>query len=295
MLVVVGIITLLVALLTAAVQRVRVNAQVHASEDIVIKLQQALDNQREAIVTQVGTERRNQTQEFSALLGYANGDPDRAEALMLYCRLRQAFPQTASELSMTSFGLGSPPVWTYYRPKHFDAIAGIAGGNDEVSAAILYAIGSRAGTGGAGFTGQATEGAETEINLGKTVRVYKDSFGKPVGFYRFGTNPELQAPPYLNPKPGAASKDPFDPQAKLYNSGQEWVTGANNRALAIQALFVNNGDPANATRFGPPGSDNRIPVVYSAGANKQYEMLVPNSDDILGYRLRKIGQKGGGQ
>src|SRR5581483_8304825 len=98
MMVVVGIITLLVALLTAAVQRVRVNAQVRASEDIVIKLQQALDNQREAIVTQVGVDRRNRTTEFQALRSFAGDDDDRAEALLLYCRLRQAFPQTATEL-----------------------------------------------------------------------------------------------------------------------------------------------------------------------------------------------------
>lgn len=295
LLVVLGIIVVLVALSTAAVQRYRISQQVRSSEDIVLKLQHALDNQMEQIVAQVGKDRRSQTPQFTAMVSFCGGDADRAEALLCYCRLRQAFPQTAAELNQASFTLGGV---TFTRPKHFDQLAGVATSNDvhDVSAAILYLLASQTGTGGATFSGQATEGAETEIplaGLNQPVRVYKDAFNLRVGFYRFGTNQEMQVPPYVNPKPGAASKDPFDPLSKLYNGGLEWINGQLNRTTAQQVLFVNNGDPANATGF---SLANRGPVVYSAGKNKRYEQLNnspnPDGDDLLGYRLRQLGARG---
>lgn len=297
LLVVVGIIAILVALTAAGAQRYRVLQQVRVSEDIVLKTQQALDNQMEQIVAQAAKDRRNQTPQFTALLNYVGGDPDRAEALLCYCRIRQAFPQTAAELNQASFTVGGV---VFARPKHLDALAAVATSNDvnDVSAAILYLLASRTGTGGATFTGQATEGAETEITLTglqQPVRVYKDAFGMPVGFYRFGTNSEMQSAPYVNPKPGAASKDIFDavPIPKLYNGGQEWMQNSQNRALAQQVLFVNNGDPANATAF---GTTYRSPITYSAGKNRKYEPLNitpnPDGDDLLGYRLRQLGARG---
>lgn len=295
MLVVLGIIIVLVALSTAAAQRYRISQQVRSSEDIVLKLQHALDNQMEEIVAQVGKDRRSQTPQFMAMVSFCGGDPDRAEALLCYCRLRQAFPQTAAELNQASFTLGGV---TFTRPKHFDQLASVATSNNvhDVSAAILYLLASQTGTGGATFSGQATEGAETEIQLtglNRPVRVYKDAFEQRIGFYRFGTNQEMQVPPYVNPKPGAASKDPFDPLSKLYNGGLEWINGQLNRATAQQTLFVNNGDPGNATGF---SLANRGPVVYSAGKNKRYEQLNnspnPDGDDLLGYRLRQLGARG---
>ena len=128
-----------------------------------------------------------------------------------------------------------------------------------------------------------------------TIRVYKDAWGQPIGFCRFGYNTELQNAPYVNAGPGVVSFDPLDPAGKL----NYWALNGipNNQApAAVSVLFLNNGDAANAVGF---TGTNRRPVVYSTGQNMQYESLdnapfVANGtpDDILGYRLVQLGQKG---
>jgi hypothetical protein len=125
---------------------------------------------------------------------------------------------------------------------------------------------------------------------GGTFPVFRDLWGSPLAYIRFGTNPEINNPPFS--KPGA-SRDPFDPRGKLT---QAW----GNRAAAAQAVF------------GVPGlsnfpSEHWMITVISAGPEKDIAYigqailnplsngLVPVTDygdGILGYRLRREGQGG---
>jgi len=277
LLVVIAILAVLTALVSGGVQSVRIAQMRRTSETTVAKLQEGIDNQVRAIVDQVLKERAHRaqrTRDFEALVPYCDNDEDRAAALLTYCRLRQAFPQTATELASPGFSIGGVP---FPRPVAFASIAGINGPPEHVAAAVLYVALSKRSIAGGEFAGESTAGAEMDLNLnGINCRVYKDAWGVPITFARFAQSAELNSPEFANVKTGLL--DPFDPKGKLAGN---W----SNKAVTEAS-------------FGGPGffnNQNRAIVVYSAGRNRQYNGVVTPFDDILGYRLRKIGAKGAKQ
>jgi prepilin-type N-terminal cleavage/methylation domain-containing protein len=272
LLVVLFIIALLTSLTAAGVQRVRLLRLVKTSEDTVSKVQSALDNQVKIIADNVKREARPQdrSQDFATLLTYCGNDEARAEALLLYCRLRQALPQTAAEVSAASFTVGGV---VFRRPPAFNDMTGMptaAASADQVSAALLYAALSRRSVGGNTFASDdATAGAQMEIQLGGPRRVYKDGWDNPIAFRRFHRSAELDAAPYS--QPADPTKDPLDPKGAL---AAAWA----NKAAAEAAVGV------------PFNNRNTIPTAFSFGLNKQPDGLT--GDDILGYKLRSLGAKG---
>ncbi len=275
LLVVIAIMVLISGLIGAAVQKVRQSQMARVSEDIVTKLQVGVDTQYKSLVTQANTDRKNRTKEFDALSAFCSGDDDRGVALLAYCRIRQAFPDTEAELnSLTNTGVPGFTVGGvhFYRPKHFDRVVGITGTPEEVSSALLYAAISATGVGGATFDSDgATTSAQADRQLGPVnARIYVDAWKKPVGFARNARNQELEIAPYVNPK-DLGRQDPLDPLGKLSSN---WTNKAAAEAI-LGVVFDGR---------------NRIPVVYAAGKDQNYNNL--GGDDVLGYRLRKIGQRG---
>lgn len=274
LLVVIAILAVLAGLTMSGVSYVRVRQQTRTTEQIVFKLQEAVDQLVKATVEQVRKERLSRSSVFTSLLPYCDNDEDRAEALLLYCRLRHNFPQSFDEArsGLVIYSINWPPHTAYN-----DLPAG--NGPPELEAAVLLrkAV-SRLGIGGANFASDdlmGTAQAELPWPGGGTVPVFTDAWmpvdadgnPTPITFRRFyHTSPDLQKPPFINPKSG--SHDPFDPLGKL----ADW----SNRSDAQSRLVV---------LF---DGTNRVITVQSAGYDRSYNTL----DDIWGYRLRQIGARG---
>jgi prepilin-type N-terminal cleavage/methylation domain-containing protein len=311
LLVVISIIAILVALSMAAVMRVRLSQQVRSSAMTVEKLQVAVDTQYKAIIAQATQDIRTQSpQDARAMMDLFNQDQDSALALLTYCRVRQSFPQVFSEV--TPFSVGG---FTFQVKGQFAAFQGVSPGNltaAQQSAILLYAAVSQTGAGGQNFASDETLSSnqlDYQQTGSPTIHVYMDLWKQPIGYCRFGTNPQLQLPPYVNANGKTISSsinvvpnDPLDPSGKLYIWAKFLSPAQANATAAV--LFLNNGDVANATAF---DATNRRLVVYSTGPNGAnpeatnfgYESLnqvqaLPTSaaDDILGYQLTQLGQQG---
>jgi hypothetical protein len=286
--VVIAIITVLAGLIMAGVTAVRERQQKRTTEDIVIKLQVGLDNQVKLIADQARKDRQAGTGQFRALVAYCDGDEDRAEALLMYCKLRQAFPQSWAEhtTTMTAAPLVGQPGFTVGGvnfPRH-PAYASLPNVStwpaEHQSAALLYlALTGMAAGGNAFASDDATTSAQIDLPIasGGHARVYKDVWGTPIAFQRFFENPAvLNIPPYVNPNDAAAGRsvDPFDTQSKLWRWTPTPAAKKTAAQTAVGATFNGN---------------NKVISVYSAGVDKVYDNL--GNDDVLGYHLRKLGEK----
>jgi prepilin-type N-terminal cleavage/methylation domain-containing protein len=271
-LVVLAIIAILASLSMAAYQRIRMLQNVRTSEDVVSKVQLGLDNQVKIIADNV--RRDKASPEYVGLLPFCDNDPDRTTSLLLYCRLKQNFP-TPAELSAASFTVGGV---TFTRPVAFGSIAGASDPDpNKVSAAILFvALSARAQGGNTLAVDEGLAGAQLDLPVqsGGTVRVFKDGFGNPVPFARFLESTELDTDPrFTNLKSG--NKDPFDVWGKL--SG--WTNAANKGSAQTSVGVAFDGR-------------NKAITAFSYGQNKTPDPILGTLDDIMGYRLRAVGQKG---
>jgi len=295
LLVVIAILAVLAGLTMSGVSYVRVRQQTRTTEQIVFKLQEAVDQLVKATVEQVRKERLSRSSVFTSLLPYCDNDEDRAEALLLYCRLRHNFPQSFDEARspLVIYDASSGLVLINWPPHtaYNDLPAGNAPEPELEAAVLLRKAVSRLGIGGANFASDdlmGTAQAELPWPGGGTVPVFTDAWKPvdaagnptPITFRRFYTSPDLQNPPFINPKSGShdshdRSHDPFDPLGKLRN----W----RNRSDAQSQLF-------DQSRLDVPQFDgtNRVITVQSAGPDRKYN----TADDIWGYRLRQIGARG---
>jgi prepilin-type N-terminal cleavage/methylation domain-containing protein len=282
LLVVIAILAVLAGLTMSGVSYVRVRQQTRTTEQIVFKLQEAVDQLVKATVEQVRKERLSRSSVFTSLLPYCDNDEDRAEALLLYCRLRHNFPQSFEEArsGLVIYSINWPPHTAY---NDNDLPAGNAPpGLEALEAAVLLRkavsrLGTRLGIGGANFASDdlmGTAQAELPWPGGGTVPVFTDAW-MPVTFRRFFPDHpedhpeeyrELQKPPFVNPK--SDFHDPFDPLGKL----ADW----RNRSDAQRLLGVSFD------------GTNRVITVQSAGPDRKYN----TADDIWGYRLRQLGSRG---
>jgi prepilin-type N-terminal cleavage/methylation domain-containing protein len=305
LIVVIAIMAVLASFIVGAIQRVRVSETVRVSESIVGKCQDAVEHQLDAIHKGAYQEKRSGSAEFRTLLTFCNGDEDRALALLTYCRVKQAFPQSAGELTTT---MTAPPLVGQFgftlgganfpRSPAFASLQGITGNADEVSGALLHrALTKRTLL---GYTFPAAEGvgqAEVDVTIGGVDhRVFVDGWKRPVAFRRFYYSNatdnrhatwELNQPPFINPRD--ISKDPFDPKGRLDVPVATW-----SGRTASEAVL-------NAGHLGPnpfvfSNAYNKRLIVFSAGQNEQYDNFTPDVnwrfDDILGYRLSSIGRRG---
>jgi prepilin-type N-terminal cleavage/methylation domain-containing protein len=276
LLVVIAIIALLTALLMAGVQSVRGGRDIRNTEGHIVKIQNAVDSQITAITTNVARERNDKSADYQQLVLFCE-DQDRAEALLLYCRIKQAFPQSAAEVAAPNFIVGGV---NFPRPAAFTPKANINGNADQVAAALLYvAVTERSLQGYTFPVGEVI--TATDINLnGVSCRVFEDAWHHPISLRRFYSSTELDSPEYA---PATGSKNPFDRTGKL---AAAWT----NRATALSQL--NQPAGIQPIQFTNPSNQivNQAMVVYSGGKNETYDNL--GGDDLLGFRLKSIGRKG---
>jgi prepilin-type N-terminal cleavage/methylation domain-containing protein len=252
LLLVLSILAILAGLALSGIRYVRIRQQNRVTEQTLFKLQEALDQLVKATSEQVRRERITRSNVFTGLLPYCSYDEDRAEALLLNCRLRHTFPVTFAEagsnLTIPAAGINWPPHTAY-------ADLPAAGGPAELESAVLlhHAL-SRLGVGGANFASDDVLGsAQTDTPLG---RAFVDAWGPrdaqgnfvPIRLRRFDTATPLPFP-FADPLPFT---DPLNKLAQI------------------------NISPI------------RLITVQSAGPNRKYD----DSDDIWGYRLRQLGARG---
>ena len=304
LLVVLAIIAILLALSGAAYQKAADSQRNRSTDDLMTRLQTALDAEYDAVVRQCQKDRQN-NQIPATVISYADGDMDRALAIWTCGKLMQNFPQTFTEATSnvvvcpgtilspmstftTSFtGISSTPT----DPNHLD----------KESAVLLYAFLSKKSSGGSGgfAADDLTTGMQMDVtgftnssNAPVTKRAFRDSWGNPVCFIRWwqgapGTPSatEVQNPPYVSQAAVNASAggngglDPLDP---LNPSGLpkvfKWSNTTNAQTMLGSPYFFNGL--------------NRTATVWSYGKNEQPDGLLPTSDDRVGFRLRKLGNLG---
>ncbi len=280
LLVVISILAILAGLTLAGISRVRAGQYRATTESTVKKLQVALDQQ-------LRTANEEATKESSvylpAVTAFCDGDKDRAKALLSYFNAKREFPQTFPEAKtpLTLPGFGAYPGLSTFAKIPAGA-SGLTA--DQESAVLLYIIVTEKANRGTSSTGDAFASATVTIKSTTNVdyTVLKDGYGTHLAFIRWygATNPEVQAPPYVNPKD--ACFDRFDPLGKLRQS--PWpVSGTTNRTAAQNALNFPAGSP-------PIAFDglNKMLTVISAGPDKVFG----TGDDVFGYPLARLGAKG---
>ncbi len=261
LLVVLAILAILAGLTMSGVNYVRYRQQYRATEQALFKLQTALDQQVKAITEQVRKERLSRSSQFTALVPWCDNDEDRAEALLLYGRLRQTFPQSYAE-ARNSFSVG--PVSFPPHAAYADLPPTAAGTAEEQAAVLLNLAISRLGGGGTTFAADDA-GITQQPVAGGTAFV--DNWGTPIVLRRFFTSAELNAAPYINPK--TLFHDPFDPLGKL---AANW-TNKHIAQTQLGVLFDNS---------------NRVLTVQAAGKDQVFG----TADDLWGYPLRQLGARG---
>jgi prepilin-type N-terminal cleavage/methylation domain-containing protein len=203
---------------------------------------------------------------------------------------------------------------------------------ESQAAALLYLIVTEKGNRGEDFGDLATgsTAVDTTVYNGAstgTFRAFKDAWGTPIIYVRFATNTEINGSPYT--KSGATSNDPLDPKGRLYYSGNAWPnptakpsdmtwpSGSQEKAFA-SSIFLGNYNGLNSINKNPWPNANWMLTAISGGANRDpanpngsalfdsvdltTNLLSSNpvglytvdttTDDILGYRLRREGNRG---
>jgi prepilin-type N-terminal cleavage/methylation domain-containing protein len=323
LLVVVGIITVLAALVTAGVGRYKVAQQVKATETALTKIRLGFDQQWKATLDQVRDDGRKQPSPQSVpqeVWDWCLGDRDRTTALWGYVKLRLEFPQTFEE-ARNPVVLVDPanrvnPV--IVQPKHTfaqvpdDAPTTLAQYRLQ-SAILLYLIMSERGGRGMTFSSDDVANGDVDYKDAKgnayKFKVFKDSWGQPICFERFTTSPDANLKPYakeFNPRDTVLTIDSLDPMYKL---GDVVHWDVNLKTVAESAVV--SGKPAGvmpplppggATSYTPPNfytfptvvpgtylGQNRMYALISFGPDKKMDANPLSGDDLYSYRLHRPG------
>jgi prepilin-type N-terminal cleavage/methylation domain-containing protein len=290
LLVVIAIMALLAALVASGVGQIRTAQMSRTTDQTVVKLQQGIDQMWKAVVTQA-REDRTRKRMPPALVGFCDGDEDRAEVLWVYMNLRREFPQSFAEAQANVPSTGSfggvvlPPRQTF---------ANATGGSLDAyqqSAALLYLILQESSSRGVTFSmDDVTQGAQKQVG---GFPVVTDAWGTPISFVRFAQTLELNQPPYV---PSAASTnlyDQNDQKRKLW----DWTNGTRKPQVQLGLGDPGTGQPLtftySSTNLAGQPIWNRRPTVIAAGENKAFEGdPTGDTDDHYGYRLMRQGNRG---
>lgn len=270
MLVVIGIIVTLIAITGVALQKTLENQKNRSSTDQLFKLQQSLDAEYEAVVRQCAQDQQNKKIP-QLVVDYCEGDLNRALSVWTAMNLRKQFPESFTEAT-TPFSLGGYTLKPHAAFGEVSTASGVPAG--EESAVLLYIILAKKSVGGAGAMSASaddlTQGMQRQVS-GKNT--FADAWGNSVGFSRWYSgstqDPDVQNPPYATSTSG--NKDPLDTRSLVLN----WVSPDSTKDVnALRSALLFNGK-------------NRLATVYTAGKNH----AMPDDDDLLGYRLRKYGNR----
>ncbi|MBN9520625.1 prepilin-type N-terminal cleavage/methylation domain-containing protein [bacterium] len=309
LLIVIAILALLAALVAAGIGKVKDAQQARVTDQTLLKLQLAVDQQWKVICDKCHDDRRSYTlpvknPDFVSMVTICDGDVDRAESLWMYLNLRRSMPHTFAEARADIIIAGNGKSVTLNSAGAFKQIKDKSTASGDAyteSAALLYLILTQGGRGTSFPIDDATQGAQTTIAFGPTLSLtaFRDSYGVPIAFRRFFQAPELDESPYTqSPK----WKDPLDPYGKL----KEWNT--KTRTDAETVIFRSPAAPGgeSATSF---DGRNRVATVISAGPDSRNLVDAKKTaafttgvtdgeettveDNAYGYRLTRQGNKGG--
>jgi prepilin-type N-terminal cleavage/methylation domain-containing protein len=311
LLVVVGIIAILAALVTAGVGRYKTVAQIRSTENSLTKMRLGLDQQWKATLDQAREDGRKQPSLQTIpqfVWDWCNGDRDRTTALWAYAKLKvecpQTFPEARAGFVLTGITL-LPPKQTFNQVPNV-APTSLAEYRLQ-SAVLLYLIMSERGGRGMLFSSDDVTNGDVTVS-GGTFKVFKDAWGMPICFERFTTSPDVNKQPYaksFNPRAGVNTIDPLDPMWKLGDQ-PNWETtpSAAGRKLASEQAVLPPIPPGGATSYTPPGfytfpavtnnyfGQNRMFALISFGPDKNMDIDPLSGDDLYSYRLGKIGNRG---
>jgi prepilin-type N-terminal cleavage/methylation domain-containing protein len=295
MLVVITVIAILLALTGVAYQKAAESQRNRSTDDLANRLQPALEAEYDAVVQQAANDIRKNTvlqPQYANTLAFCDNDPDRARAVWTAAKLRQHFPETFAEATSPVTvcpGVIIPALSTFTGP---DIAPLSTGGPVPDSAALLYVILAKKSAGGSGgfAADDVTNGMQMDVVYGSvSARVFRDGWGKPVAFKRWWgllleNNNEVQSAPYVDAKKdfnlvgNTLNRDPLDTANKVFT----WTNSANKTALAAAPYYFIG--------------QNRLITVWSPGQNGLFETspISPTSpnDDLMGYRIRRLGIKG---
>lgn len=295
-LIVIALLALLAAIGVGAYLRVQAGAEVQATEGTLNKLNVGIMAKWKAVVDQVARGGPNSIpqpiRDFTNDVGGATpvANLDRARAVWLYMKLKNEFPTTSAEAGAITLGGYSLPARSI-----FSSIT--AGTAEERSAALLYASLVKGGVGGVTFDADPLRNQTKETLAGT---VFVDTWGKPILFLRMAYAPdELNAAPYA-PRSGFTSLDPCDPKGTLTRTTSNWdATKQSQFWAAVGATHY----PYAGLPGSYPGSMNWIATPISAGPNGPdiadagggnpfADGNLFGGDNLVGFRLRKEGQRG---
>ncbi len=309
LLVVILLIVILAALSAGAFFRVQSAQRNQATESTIRKLQIGLDARWKEVLYDA---RKTVPDPIVTLAG---GDKDRAISIWSYAKLKNEFPENFVEAT-TPITFVVPPTMQTVTLQPREVFRNIAAKTysptptlDEQASALFYAALTQTGTGGAAFD---LEGVNQHVGTTPSgLTVFTDTWGTPLTFRRWANPPEVQQEPYIRPntirsRSGTSlSFNPLDPSGKLLGTyansalnrlDNPWGTdmsGQNfqQRTAALNALFPGQ----NLTMF---PNENFVPTLVSAGPDKVFGGDIygatddAGKDNIVGYRLRREGNKG---
>lgn len=290
LLVVISIIAILGTLLAGAAFQVLAQQQKNNTETTLQKVSDAFDQQWKAVIDQAKKEAPQ-----PGVLTLAGGDENRARTMWIVLRLRQEFPvsfaEATSPIQNAGLGILLPAKDAYVRA--INSRTGATNPNTESAACLVLALSQ-------GRRGMASFNLDEALGSGALrdtdndgLKEIVDAWGTAIGFWRW---------PMLNPEFLSITNkvNPVDPSKVL--TAPVWDSSGNSNAvLTFEALsggYVVHDPSSNVW----PRVFYSIPVVGSAGRNKQFGLSVgtmdpspPNNtlmnDNLYSYRLR-IGGKG---
>jgi prepilin-type N-terminal cleavage/methylation domain-containing protein len=277
-------------------------------------LQQGIKNSRSA-----ATLDQNAYFAISALAGTQQNqieDAKRFQAIYVAYYMKQQFPHSFAEVLLCNQYADPRYKAQYYNPLGPDqgfvrqlTNLGVTPNDPplagESSALLLMALEKAIGgpgrltdtLGSASVKNQSFPTAGTPID----VRVLKDAWDSPVEFFRWTTNPDVDA---LAPASKSLIRNPLDPEGKLIDPNwvndsytvQQLFPPTSNRVLFETSCYPVTNPVGNVKN---PYAYYYVPVVVSAGANKvlgldlQTMLPLPTAtandlaDNIYGYQVKK--------
>lgn len=328
MLAVIGILALLAALTAAGIGKVRAAQMQRISEQTVIKLQLAIDQQFKAAVadqamrdrltydtTKIPLKIRDDTNNTGA----NEVKLDRAAALWAYILAKREFPQNFQEALTTNVnigGSGGSGGYAFQPRKTFSSVPNLAPTvqPEDQAAHLLYLIITEKGSSGMNTVmDEATQSAQGEVKFAGATgsyRVFTDAWGTPISFRRLAepnVSPtaqtavdELNQPPYV--RGSGTDNDSLDPKGLLRQLGGTAKT-------AYSTVFPPGAVPGTPNQSGAASTwftgRNNQPAVFSAGLNRNVVNTAPlqlwnpghtdgqfGGDNLVGVRLRRQGNRG---
>jgi prepilin-type N-terminal cleavage/methylation domain-containing protein len=309
LLIVLAIMSVLVALLAAAVFKTMGAMQDQATDTTLSKVASELSKQWSIVVQQA-----NQETPSPSVVALAGGDARRARVIWVKLRLKQEFPMTYAEALNPGGGIipaSELPPKNAYR-KALASLTGTPNPRTESSALLLLSLTS--GRGGMRWDAEATLGAGFVHDTdGDSLAEILDTWHNPIYFVRYPIDWNPAATPLwaqdmekiLNqeyPLPGGPPPRTQLPWVRDLNPGG-LQSGSTNDAQDPEGLLSNPtwASTNSGILFGqlchPVGSGvsyvNLAPFVASAGADgSPPSSMWFNGDDRFSYRLKKAGAGG---